>query len=200
MVPLRQVALLLLAAVLVLLACGPKVDNSRVHLAPPTESTTVSTGDVFTMQIVGEKDLPSTYQIDSNGDVDVPYIHRIHVDGLEPQQVAALIRKRYMEEKILSNPSIVIRVEEYRSKHLVILGQVEKPGRYPFTAGITLIQAVSLAGGFNSTAKSDRVMVTRKVKGGTQSVVVSADAITDGDSPDIPLQADDRIYVPQRIF
>lgn len=181
-------------------ACGPRVDNSMVHLSPPVESTTVSAGDVFTMQIVDEKDLPETYQIDSNGDVSLPYIHKVHVDGLEPQQIADLVRKRLIEEKILSDPSVVVRVEQYRSKHLVILGQVSKPGRYTFTPGITLLQAVSLAGGFNATAKSDRVLLTRKTKKGTQSVVLSVDAITEGHSPDIPLQADDRIYVPQRIF
>jgi polysaccharide export outer membrane protein len=183
-----------------LTACGPKTDNSRVHLAPPTESTTVSAGDIFSIQIVGEKDLPNRFQIDSSGYLDLPYIHRVHVDGMEPQEVAELIRKMYIEAKVLTDPSIVVRVEEYRSKHLVVLGQVEKPGRYLFTPGITLLQAISLAGGFNSTAKSDRITLTRKTKTGTQSAIVSADSITDGKSPDIPLQSDDRIFVPQRIF
>lgn len=193
-----------LAQVVILAAsfgsCGPRVDNSQVHLSPPVESTTVAAGDVFTMQIVGEHELPTMYQVDSNGDVRLPYIHSVHVDGLEPQQIAELVRKRLIEEKILSDPSIVIRVEQYRSKSLVILGQVSKPGRYVFTPGITLLQAVSLAGGFNSTAKSDRVLLTRKTKSGTHSVVLSVDAITEGRSPDLPLQAGDRIYVPQRIF
>lgn len=183
-----------------LISCSSRTDNSRIRLAAPTESTTVSAGDVLSIQIVGEKDLPNRFQIDSSGDLDLPYVHRVHVDGMEPQEVADAIKKRFVEAKVLVDPSVVVRVEEYRSKVLVILGQVEKPGRYPFTPGITLLQAISLAGGFNATAKSDRVTLTRKTKTGTQSVIVSADTITDGQSGDILLQSEDRIFVPQRIF
>jgi polysaccharide biosynthesis/export protein VpsN len=83
---------------------------------------------------------------------------------------------------------------------VTVLGQVSKPGSFPLTPGLSLIQAISLAGGFNSIANKDRVNLTRKSKKGTQTVVLSVDAITDGRSPDVPLQAGDQIYVHERIF
>jgi protein involved in polysaccharide export with SLBB domain len=180
--------------------CGPKRDNSHVHLSPPSENTTVGAGDVFTLQIVGEKDLPSEFQIASDGEVDLPYIHRVHVEGLEPQEISALIRKRLIDEKILSDPSVIVRVREYNSKHVTVLGQVAKPGSFPFSAGITLIQAISLAGGFNAIAKHDQISLKRKTKSGAETVVISVDAIMEGNSPDIPLQAGDQLYVPERVF
>ncbi|MEB2324421.1 MAG: polysaccharide export protein, partial [Sorangiineae bacterium] len=61
-------------------------------------------------------------------------------------------------------------------------------------------QAISLAGGLKSIAHHDRVNLTRKLKQGAKTVVVSVDAITEGRSPDIPLQAGDQIYVHERIF
>ena len=180
--------------------CSSNADNSHVKLPAPQESTTLGPGDVFQMQIVGEKDLPQEYQIASDGTVDLPYINRLHVAGLEPQEVARLIRQELMKKKILTDPSVVVSAKEYNSKKISVLGQVQKPGSFPFAPGMTLIQAVSLSGGLTSIANKDRVNLTRKVKGGARTVVISIDAITEGRSPDIPLQAGDQIYVHERVF
>jgi polysaccharide export outer membrane protein len=182
------------------LACASAADNSKLNLPPPIESTTVGPGDIFQMHIVGEKDLPTEYQVASDGTVDLPYLHRTEVSGLEPQQIARLVRKRLVAEKILTDPSVVVSVKEYNSKRIVLLGQVQKPGSFPLTPGLTLIQAVSLAGGFTSIANTDRVNFTRHTKSGAKTVQINLDEITSGRSPDIPLQAGDRVYVYERIF
>ncbi|HEX4336754.1 MAG TPA: polysaccharide biosynthesis/export family protein [Polyangiaceae bacterium] len=180
--------------------CGPRIDNSRVHLPPPSESTSVGAGDVFTMQIIGERDLPTEYQIAPDGFVNLPYVHRVHVEGLEPQEISDLIRKRMIEEKILSDPSVLIRVREYSSKHILILGQIARVGSYPFFPGLTLVRAISMAGGFSAIAKKDHVNLTRKTKTGLKTVVISVDSIMEGRSTDIMLQAGDQIYIEERIF
>lgn len=195
--------LLLVAALSLLLAapgCGPRADNSRIKLSAPVESTTIGPGDIFHMEIVGEKDLPKEYQVASDGSVDVPYIHRLEVAGLEPQEIAHRVRERLIEDKILRDPSVVVRVKEYNSKRVTVLGQVQKPGSFPLTPGMTLIQAISLAGGFNSIANRDRINLTRKGKDRSETVQLSVEAITDGRAQDIPLQAGDQIYVHERIF
>jgi len=188
--------LLLVACV----ACGPRVDNSRVQLPPPIESSTIGPDDIFRMQIVGEKDLPDEYQVSSDGSVDLPYIHRVQAAGLEPQSLAKVIRERLIEQQILKDPSVIVAIKEYRSKKITVLGQVQKPGSFSFTSGMTLLQAVSLSGGFTSIAKTDHVNLTRKTKSGTKTVILSVDSITEGRSPDIPLQAGDGIYVGERVF
>ena len=94
------------------LGCGSTMDNSKVKLPDPVESTTLGPGDVFQMQIVGEKELPQEYQIASDGTVDLPYIHTVKVAGLEPQQVSRLVRDRLVADKILTDPSIVVSVKE----------------------------------------------------------------------------------------
>lgn len=180
--------------------CGPKVDNSSVKLPTPVESTTLGRGDVFSLEIVGEKDLPKEYQIASDGTVDIPYVHRITAAGLEPQEVARLVREKLVELKILTDPSVIVSVREYNSKRITVLGQVQKPGSFSFLPGLTLVQAISQAGGLNSIANRDRVNLTRKDKQASTTVVLSLDAITEGRSPDIPLQAGDQIYVHERIF
>lgn len=162
--------------------------------------TTVGAGDVFTVQIIGESNLPTEYQVGPDGYVNMPYIHRVHVEGLEPQEISDVIRDKMIEEKILSDPSVIVRVREYASKHILMLGQVARVGSYPFMPGLTLVRAISMAGGFSAVAKRDHVNLTRKMKTGRKTVVISVDAIMEGRSPDILLQAGDQIYVEERIF
>jgi protein involved in polysaccharide export with SLBB domain len=182
------------------LGCGPKVDNSRVKLPDPVASTTLGPGDVFTLDMVGEKDLPRDFQVASDGTVDFPYVHRVKVQGLEPQQVARMVREQLIAQRILTDPSIIVSVKEYNSKRVTVLGQVQRPGSFSLTPGMTLVQAISSAGGLNAIANGGRVNLTRKDEQGATTVVLSFDSITEGRSPDIPLQAGDQIYVHERVF
>ncbi len=183
-----------------LVACGSSNRNTPLDLEPPSEHTTLGPGDIFNLEIVGEKDLPTEYQVASDGTVTVPYIHGVEVAGLEPQEVATLVRERLMERKILTDPSVVVTVKEYRSKRVTLLGQVQKPGSFPLAPGMTLLQAISLAGGMTSIAQASRVNLTRKTKNGTRTVVVNVEEIYEGRASDIPLQAGDSVYVRERIF
>lgn len=193
--------LLCLGLVLVGVGCGPRVDNAHVVLAPPQESTTLGPGDVFSLQIVGEKGLPIEFQVASDGTVDLPYIQRVTVKGMEPQDLSRQVRQRLIEEKILVNPNVAVRVLEYRSKRVTVLGRVRKAGSFPLSTGMTLLQAISQAGGLSAVANRQRINLTRQSQAGpATTVVLSFDAITDGRSPDIPLQAGDQIYVNERVF
>jgi protein involved in polysaccharide export with SLBB domain len=181
-------------------ACGSGASVRGPSLPPPTERNVIGPGDIFTMQIVGEKDLPSEYQVASDGTVDLPYLHTVKVADLEAQEVARLIRDKLVEAKILADPSVVVQVRQFASRQVTMLGQVAKPGSVPLVPGMTLIQAISQAGGLSAVANSDHVNVTRKTATGNQTIVVSVGDIIDGKAPDIPLQAGDQIYVHERIF
>jgi protein involved in polysaccharide export with SLBB domain len=196
----RRGVLTLMLAVAALFGCAARTDNSRVHLEPPTEQSTLGPGDVFQLQIVGERELPGEYQVASDGSTNLPYIHNVKVEGLEPNEVEELVRERLIEGKILSNPSVVVMVKEYQSKKITVTGQVQKPGSFPFTTGLSLLQVISASGGLTAIANGNRVNLTRTTKGKSRTVVLSVDAIQEGTSPDIPLQAGDRIYVHERIF
>jgi len=181
-------------------ACGASNDNRRLNLAAPTEKSTVGPGDVFTMEIVGEKELPREYQVASDGSVDLPFLHTVQVAGLEPQEIARLVRKLLMEKQVLTDPSVVLQIKEYNSRRVTIMGQVAKPGTFPYTTGLTLIQALSQAGGLTGIANLDRVNLTRRTAGGSRTVVISIGTIMEGRSADIPLQSGDRIFVHERLF
>jgi protein involved in polysaccharide export with SLBB domain len=194
------IRVLICCVVATLAACGSPSAMRGGVLATPTERNVIGPGDVFTMDIVGEKDLPREYQVASNGTVDLPYLHTLRVADLEAPEVARLVHDKLIEAKVLSDPSVVVQVKEFASRRVILLGQVAKPGSFSLVPGMSLIQAISQAGGLTAVANSDNVNLTRKTAKGQQTVVVSVGLITEGKSPDIPLQAGDQIYVHERIF
>jgi protein involved in polysaccharide export with SLBB domain len=188
------------AAVLLLGACG-RAHPGPPNLPQPTPSTTVGPGDVFEVSVLGEKDLPKEYRVQPDGTVEFPYVDRLTVQGLEPQQIEDLIKKQLVAKKILVDPQVTLVVKQYNSKKISVIGAVQKPGSLPWTEGIKLVDAISLAGGFTSIADADHVLLTRLVSGSkTVTAAVSVDDITEGKQPDVPLQAGDTIKVGQRVF
>jgi protein involved in polysaccharide export with SLBB domain len=170
-------------------------------LPSPHLSTVVGPGDVFEVSILGEKDIAKEYRVQPDGTVDFPYIDRIEVRGLEPQEIEERIKSELIARKILTNPQVTLIVKQYNSKKVSVIGAVQKPGSLPWTEGMKLIDAISLAGGLTSLANGDRVLVTRMVSPNhTATTSVSVDDISVGKKADILLQAGDTIKVEQRVF
>jgi polysaccharide export outer membrane protein len=171
------------------------------NLPPPQLSTRIGPGDLFKVSVLGEKELPSEYRVQPDGTIDFPYLDRLTVAGLEPQQIVDLIKKGLVDKKILVAPQVTLVVTQYNSKKVSIVGAVNKPGSLPWTEGMKLVDAISLAGGLTSIADGDHVRITRLVAPNkTVTATVSVDDITDGNLGDVPLQAGDTIKVDQRVF
>jgi len=196
---LRCLSTLVLSA-LVLVGCG-RSHPGPPNLPTPSQSTVVGPGDLFEVSVVGEKDIPKVFRIQPDGTIDFPYIDRLMVAGLEPQQIEEAIKKALVDRKILSDPQVTLVVTQYNSKKVSIVGSVQKPGSLPWTEGMKLVDAISLAGGLTSLADGDHVLITRVIPGNrTVTAAVSVDDITDGRLSDVPLQAGDTIKVGQRVF
>lgn len=188
-------------AACLLAACGGSGPPRPLNLPPPSERSTLGPGDIFSIAIVGEKELPSEFQVAADGTVELPYVHTLKVAGLEAPEVARVVREKLIAGKILTDPIVIVQVKEFHSRRVTLLGQVAKPGSFPFTPGLTFVGAVSLAGGLTAIAKANHVTLTRKLDaGGSRTVVVDADSIIEGRAPDFPLQPGDQIYVHERIF
>jgi polysaccharide export outer membrane protein len=189
--------------VLILVASGG-CGRSRpgpARLPPPAMSTIVGPGDVFEVSVLGEKEIPKEFRVQPDGTIDFPYLDRVTVSGLEPQQIEELIKKELVSRKVLVDPQVTLIVKQYNSKKVSVVGAVQKPGSLPWSEGMKLVDAISLAGGLTSLGDGDHVRITRNVgTGKTVTATVSVDDITDGKSPDVPLQAGDTIKVDQRVF
>jgi protein involved in polysaccharide export with SLBB domain len=199
-VPLLRCLSTLVLTALILVGCG-RAHPGPPNLPAPSQSTVVGPGDLFEVSVVGEKDIPKVFRIQPDGTIDFPYIDRLMVAGLEPQQIEEAIKKALVDRKILSDPQVTLVVTQYNSKKVSIVGSVQKPGSLPWTEGMKLVDAISLAGGLTSLADGDHVLITRVIPGNrTVTAAVSVDDITDGRLSDVPLQAGDTIKVGQRVF
>src|SRR5689334_13080351 len=106
---LRRALACVVAMTLATLGCGPP--PRALELPPPIEVTTLGVGDVFELRVVGEEKLPATFTVAPDGTVDLPYIKRQHVAGLEPQEVSALVRQKLVEGGILVDPSVSVSMK-----------------------------------------------------------------------------------------
>ena len=145
--------------------------------------------------------MPTEYRVQPDGSINFPYINKVMVAGLEPQDIVLTIGNKLKAAKILQDPQVSIVVKAYNSKKINIIGQVSRPGNLSFSEGMKLVEAISMSGWFTPMADSNHVLLTRQVTPTkTVTAVVSVDAITDGAQGDIPLQAGDTIKVAQRLF
>src|SRR5271165_3272137 len=136
--------------------CG-HARSTAVSLPNPRPSTTVGSGDVFEVSVLGEKEIVKEYRVQPDGTIDFPYLDRVEVAGLEPQQIEERIKTGLVARKILTNPQVTLVVKQYNSKKISVIGAVQKPGSLPWTEGMKLIDAISLAGGLTPLANGDRV-------------------------------------------
>jgi polysaccharide biosynthesis/export protein VpsN len=192
-------------ALLVLIACL-SVGCTGGHPPPPNlpapiQSTMVGPGDTLDIMVVGEKDLPHEYKVNPDGTIDFPYLDRVEVSGLEPQQITDTLKKKLATAKILTNAQVILAVKQYASKRVSLIGQVNKPGSVSWNDGLKLFEAIAQSGGFTSIADSNHVILTRQTGPGKSiTVTISVDAIAEGSQPDVPLQAGDSIKVDARVF
>lgn len=187
-----------LALVPVLVGCRLS-DPKSPDLPAPIHSTTLGLGDELEIRIVGARmganELPSSYKIQPDGTVSLPFLGSVVIVDLEPNEIEKLIREKLIEGEFYTDPHVSVVVKAYLSKRVNIIGQVKKPDSYPLEPGMGLRKLISLAGGFTDIADEDNLIIQRKTKQGVKVVTVSYDDIRDGLIPDVPLQSGDYIEV-----
>ncbi len=157
-------------------------------------------GDVVDVRVFNEPDLSGTHQISPNGTIRLPLVGVVRAAGCTADQLAVRIQQAY-NERYLKDADVSLFVREHNSSKIYVLGQVARPGPYPFDGRMTVIDAVALAGGTTKLADADDTRVTRTGADGKQTVViVRAGSIGQGKEPDVALQPGDIVFVPETPF
>lgn len=170
---------------------------------PPVESvdnSSLGEGDVFDVRVYGEEELSGTYRVANDGSIDFPFIGNLRVAHMEPPAVAQAIRKALQDGGYLRQPQVSVLLKESNSKRISVVGAVQQPGTFPYTPGLTVVQAVSLAGGFNTIANKNQTIVTRRRGSKRVRFRVLVEEVTRGRAEDPALKAGDIVYVPERLF
>ena len=199
----RSVLVLFLAlAGAVATGCGPRIaPDVAVQLAQPSPvgDQALGAGDVFEVRVFNEADLSGTYRVGSDGTIDFPLIGQLQVEGLEAHALSSMIAQK-LAQKYLRSPQVSILIKEQSSKQIVVFGQVNKPGNYPYRSNMNIMEAISVAGGFTPMASMNRTTLTRIETGQKKSQEVPVDDMAKGKVPYLILRPGDVVNVPERIF
>lgn len=115
-------------------------------------------GDKVRVTIYNEQDLSGDFDISGQGDIALPLIGQVHVADRAIAEAEDLIAQKYGKDYLV-NPKVNVEVLNYRP--FFILGEVKNPGSFPFAHGMTVINAVALAGGYTNRANRDRIYIKR---------------------------------------
>ena len=145
---------LLLGAMAVGNAAGAIVDDYRL-----------AGGDIITFDFLDDAEIPVPLTISNDGDAQFPLIGAVEVQGLTVPEALDKLRREYREREILMDPKLALNITTFRP--VFVLGEVKGPGSFPYYPGLTVEQAVGLAGGQQTavTNPSDRIIARARLRG-----------------------------------
>lgn len=127
--------------------------------APKLSSYKLGSGDMITIRVLGEEDLKrERVRLSDAGTVSFPILGEIQVRGLTVGALEEYITKG-LKGRYLLDPQVTIAIEEYRN--FFVNGHVEKPGGYPYSPGLTVRKAISIAGGYKERAAREKMNIIR---------------------------------------
>ena len=159
---------------------------------------TIGAEDVLEITVWRNQDLSKVVQVRPDGRVSLPVIRDVTAVGKTPTQLADEITKKL--KSYVQNPVVAISVQEVNSYNVFLLGEVVKPGKYALKSKTTLLQGITMAGGFTPIAARNQVVVFRFGENGNGMELLSASyddiVLRGGIKQNIELQAGDTIVVP----
>ncbi|CAM3210754.1 polysaccharide biosynthesis/export family protein [Moritella viscosa] len=144
-------------------------------------------GDKVEIKVFGQKNLTVDTLLSNSGQINYPFFGEIKVTGLTVKQVEKLIYNG-LKGDYLVNPNVYVHVVEYRPFY--IHGEVKKPGGYSYQPGLTVNQAIALAGGLTERASKEKIYLFKEKNKNTQ---INA-------SLTYKVNAGDTILIKQRFF
>jgi len=180
--PFLLIGLLLLAGC----ATSPSVpDAIHAELVAPYQ---LDAGDQLRVIVFGQDDLSNTYVVNQAGKISMPLIGTVPARGLTTAAIEAAVAAR-LRNGYLRNPDVSVEVDRYRP--FFAMGEVGTAGQYAFVPGMTVQQAIAIAGGFSARADKYTVEVTRSYGGRVESARLR---LSD------PVMPGDTVYVRERLI
>jgi polysaccharide export outer membrane protein len=196
--------------VLALLQTPPAPAAPDPQAAPPAPATVgdyeVGPGDVIEVAVYGNDDLSRIPTVKTDGSISLPLLGEVQVAGLTIAEVQRKITN-LLAKDYLVNPQVEVKVRDYNSQYVSVVGDVNSPGRKPIRGRMRLIDVLIEAGSFKATA-SGQVMITRtdgEFEGGQRSITVRISSSSSPSAQDLvnlelPLKNGDIITALPKAF
>ena len=151
-----------LGVVALLCGCAPGA-NLPVIANYQSNGYRLGGGDQIRVITFGEDQLTGDFRVDDEGNVALPLVGVIKAAGETPSQVATEIGNSLRNKHLITDPSVAVEVASYRP--VFVLGEVNKPGVYPYQPGMTMLTTIAVAGGFTYRGVRSYAGVVRTVNG-----------------------------------
>lgn len=205
----RAILLAFIFVAIGLAKSGCAFGQDALPVAPDTDKP-LGPGDIVSLEIVEDKAAPVMKRISDTGDLDVPYIGRVHAAGRSCEDVALQVKKQ-LEAKYYYTATVKLAIEQIAPQKVgpagtvFVSGDVKTvgPQAIPYGQKLTVSGAIVKAGSVTQFGDLRKVKLVRKNKNGTsQTFIIDVKAvIQEGQTEkDMELQDGDSIFVPQRLF
>ena len=158
--PLRVLVLVLCAS---LAGCGSPAGDLPPLPARASGGYVLGPADQVRIITFGEEQLTGEFRVNDSGDIALPLVGNVRAAGLSPAQLEAAVATALRKANLFKDPSVSVEVIAYRP--IFILGEVARPGQYPYQPGMTVVTAVAIAGGYTYRAVQDEASIVRTVAG-----------------------------------
>ncbi|RKH47940.1 polysaccharide biosynthesis/export family protein [Corallococcus sicarius] len=195
----------LLALIALHVACHA---DTRPPAPPPTPASSaeraktsggsLGPGDVVEVRVFQEPEHSGTWRVSPEGTIDYPLCGKVPLSGRTASSAADVLGECL--SRYLRRPQVSVLVREYNSQKIFVFGEVQKPGTFPVDGEVSIIQAITLAGGFTKLAAKNNTLVTRVVDGQERKIRVPVEDIGVGRERNFLLQAGDIVFVPESFF
>jgi polysaccharide export outer membrane protein len=200
----RWTAAIALVAAIFLSGCAenlrelPSIAELEDTALQASQEYVIGPRDELAVRVWQEPDLSADVEVRLDGKISFPLLDDVQAAGLTAVQLKQVITERLAE--YITAPHVTVIVRSIRSKVVYLLGEIQREGAVPFQPEMRVVDAISLAGGFNPFSGKNRVkIIRRKEDGAAQEFLFDYDAYVRGKSLDqnILLLPGDRIIVPE---
>jgi polysaccharide export outer membrane protein len=152
--------------------------------------------DVLRIDVWKEEQLTRIVPVRPDGKVTLPLLNDVQAVGLTPMQLAGALSEGL--KKYINNPQVTVTITEINSRRIYVTGEVPRAGAFPLLPNMTVLQALTSAGGFTQFAKIKKIYVLRTEGGKQVKHSFNYKDVINGNKPEdnIQLQAGDVIVVP----
>lgn len=162
----------------------PAVLPAEAGPAVTVDDYRLGAGDQIRLTVFRHQDLSGEFELDGRGAFAMPLVGDVDGLGLSARQLEDRIETRLREGNYLVDPQVSIEVLNYRPFY--IIGEVREPGSYAYVNGMTVVNAIALAGGYTYRADQDDVTITRGGSNGTSLEADPETAVLPGDIVEVP--------------
>jgi polysaccharide biosynthesis/export protein len=189
------VMVFLMAAAALEMSAAQRPGDSEAE-APSNGDYRIGVGDLLNIQVWKEVDLTRSVPVRPDGKISFPLLDDIQAAGLTPLELKNVLAEKL--KQFLSDPRVTVLVEEVNSFKVYVMGEVVTQGALVLKSKTTLLQAISMAGGFTQYAKRNDITVLRRTSRRDERIIVSYEKILSGKNPEqnLTLEPGDTVVVP----